>query len=1214
MTNRKAYTPGSLSWRMLSFAFILILILFPSNSASAQDEPGYDEILVFLEIPKIGGFEIPAVIKGEELYLPVTDLFELLKIRNVPSSDFESVSGFFISPEAPFMISRTDNNIKYQERIWNLDPGDIVRTETGLFLKSAFFGKIFGLDCFFNFRSLSVTVSSKLELPLIREMRLEEMRKNLTRLKGEMIADTIVKRSYPVFRFGMADWSAISTQEINGSADTRLNLALGAMIAGGEATASLNYNSFDKFSERQQYYLWRYVDNDYKIFRQVMAGKIATQATSTLFNPVVGVQFTNTPTTYRRSFGTYTLTDRTEPGWIVELYVNNVLVDYVKADASGFFRFEVPLVYGNSIIQLKFYGPWGEEKVREQNINIPFNFLPEKTFEYRVSAGVVEDSTFSRFSRVSMNYGVSRFFTFGGGVEYLSSIASGPVMPYVTASWNVFNNILLSGEYTHGVRTKGTFSYRLPSNIQVDLNYTKYVRGQTAIMYNYLEERKASLALPLRLKGFSSYNRFSVYQIVLPSTRMVNGELTPSSTDYTTGEWMFSGSFLGINTNLTTYGIFIGETDPYLYSNLSLSLRLPANFVVMPQAQYGYTQNEFISARLAVEKRIKEKAFLNLSLEQNFNNNLRMAELGFRYNFSFAQTGMSVRQSNNRTSLIEYARGSLIYDRQTKFLGADNQFNVGKGGISVIPFLDLNGNGIRDKGEPKAHGLNLRATGGRVEKSDSDTTIRILGLEPYTSCFLDLDANSFENISWRLPVKVLNVAVDPEIMKHIEIPISVVGEASGMVRLASRGEDGGIGRMIVSFFAKSGKLIGSTLTEEDGYFTWFGLTPGEYFARLDTTQLGRLGMQSAPDKREFKIAAGMDGDIVDGLDFSLKVIESDTVIAEVTKPEPVTRKDTSIMIIHEVVEELVTITRDSWAIQLGAFRNKANADNLRKNLERLLGRKVDLVIADGYFKVRINEIPTRNEVDQIIEVLRKNGITELWIISLKARQQQIVLREVEDSVIRIVETRVEEPEMFQSKVFLPMGEDFYRLEKRPKASIVDQTVFEIMESKSDLEKVKFRDIRPNVRIIRQDTTDIFIPGSKGQQYETIGHAVLVTDEIEGEKEQMPEREVITIDRLNVPVNFAALLKAAEKKDIVEAATKEVKAPVISLQVAVFYKKSEAVKAQKKIMSKLNVPVKIVEQWEYYRVIITGFHSREETYQYYPELAGLGYPGPTLIEE
>jgi hypothetical protein len=73
-------------------------------------------------------------------------------------------------------------------------------------------------------------------------------------------------------------------------------------------------------------------------------------------------------------------------------------------------------------------------------------------------------------------------------------------------------------------------------------------------------------------------------------------------------------------------------------------------------------------------------------------------------------------------------------------------------------------------------------------------------------------------------------------------------------------------------------------------------------------------------------------------------------------------------------------------------------------------------------------------------------------------------------------------------------------------------------------------------------------------------------------------------------------------------------PTISLQVAVYQKQSQALQAKRRITSKLNLPVEIVQQWEYYKVIVTGFYSREETYKYYPELAGIGYPNITLIEE
>jgi len=116
---------------------------------------------------------------------------------------------------------------------------------------------------------------------------MEEMRQNLTRLKGEVKADTSIGQTRPMFQLGVADWAVIATEEINGITDATINLGLGAMILGGEATANLYYNNLNPFSEKQQHYLWRYVNNDFKAVRQVLAGKIATEATSTIYQPVI---------------------------------------------------------------------------------------------------------------------------------------------------------------------------------------------------------------------------------------------------------------------------------------------------------------------------------------------------------------------------------------------------------------------------------------------------------------------------------------------------------------------------------------------------------------------------------------------------------------------------------------------------------------------------------------------------------------------------------------------------------------------------------------------------------------------------------------------------------------------------------------------------------------------------------------------------------------
>jgi hypothetical protein len=1335
--------------------FLLLFLISPR--VSSQNASDYDEIGVFLEVPRVGGGELVSVIKGNEVFLPVADLFEFLKIKNSPSPGLDSVSGFFINPEAVYTISRLDNSIHYHDKIYQLEPGDLIRTETNLYLRAEFFGKVFGLDCSFNFRNLTVVLNSKLELPMIREMRLEQMRRNLNRLGGSVAADTTVARTHPLFKFGMADWSVNTTETINQNADARINLALGSMIAGGEATALLAYNSSGKFDEKQQNYLWRYVNNDFSPLRQVMAGKIPTHSTSSIYGPVLGVELTNTPTTYRRSFGSYTLSDKTEPGWIVELYINNVLVDYVKADASGFYTFQVPLVYGNSTVQLKFYGLWGEERTLEKNINVPFNFLPVKTMEYNVSAGIVEDTLFSRFSRTNINYGLSRNITIGGGLEYLSSVTSAPAMPYLNASLKITNNLMLSGEYTYGVRAKGTLSYKLPSNLQFDLNYSRYNKDQKAISYNYLEERRAVVSMPLIIGKFSSYQRLSVYQVILPASQ------------YTTGEWLFSSSLYGISSNLTTYAYFSGQNKPYMYSNLSLAARLPAGIVFMPQIQYGYTQNRFISLKMRFEKNLKENAFLNLSFEQMFISNLTMAELGFRYDFSFAQTGMSVRQSSRNTSFIQYARGSFVNDSKTKYRSTDNRSNVGRGGISVIPFLDLNANGKKDNGEPKAYGLNLHANGGRIEKNVSDTTIRILGLEPYTSCFIELDVNSFDNITWLLSRKTYSVIVDPNIMKTVEIPVLIAGEADGTVSLNKDGQIRGKGRIVVGIYTMNNKLAGKAIAEDDGYFSYFGLKPGKYTVRIDTGQMKRLGLISTPESIPLTIKGGLNGDIAEGLDFTLGQEQIDTTkiivhaadsvpaiasvdtlvssglnltkvtgdsippsamavktdtLASPLKPETtvatekqLVKKDTTYMVIHQVTQELVTITEDSYALQLGAFKKKQNAEKFRKQLQNLLGKKAEIVIEGDFYKVRITGLKDQKEVDENIAILRQNGVIELWVISLKAKQQQWVLVNRKDSVSRINETVIEKPvNTFGATTSLQVGAfrqgaKAIELKKRLEAILNKQVdivpengFFKVkvsgFSSLVEMETITRslglmgagkswtlpeKKLRETISLLQPpfpqtetnqaaDTMDIAKEAPPAVKPDTLQKAteeiiippvVTIADSIQKESAEKIEVPVVVqpdtaqkVAEIKNEIPVIALPDTAQKaaeikteipviaqpdttmkladeiiskpvteqpdnvKPVIEEKSEEsvipakpVPAePMISLQVGLIYKHSEALRAQRKIKSKLKVQVDIVKQWDYYRVIIPGFYTREETYRFYPELVGLGYQKIFMIEK
>jgi hypothetical protein len=855
---------------------LMLLFSFVSSFAKNKEVPdyneyeygadaaGYDETSIFINVQRVGGADIPAVIRDRVVYLPITDVFNFLKIKNTPSPGLDSITGFFIDPKAIFTIDKANNAIRYQGKQLNLKPDDFISTETNLYLRMDYFSRIFGLDCLFDFRNLSVKVNTALELPAIREMRQAQMRSNISQLKGEIKADTVIGRNYPFFHIGMADWSVISMQELKGQTDTRLGFALGSVLAGGELNIALNYFSNTPFNNKQQFYQWRYANNDHKALRQVMLGKIAPQAVSSLFAPVVGVQFTNTSTTFRRSFETYTLSDITNPGWVVELYVNNVMVDYTKADASGFFSFEVPLVYGNSVIKLRFYGPFGEERIREEYITVPYNFLPSGELEYNASAGIVEDDKKSRYAKANVNYGLNRRITVGGGMEYLSSVTSGNYMPFANASFRIASGLIISGEYMHGVRTKGMLNYRLPSNIQVELNYTRYADKQTAIIYNYREERKATLFVPFHFNNVSLVSRLTLNQIVLADRLK-----------YTTGEWLLSGSVAGVNASVSTNMVSVKQSDPvkfdpYIYSNLSLAFRLPKGIIFTPNAQYGYKEKKLISVKCMVEKLVFKNGFLNINYEQNFKSNIKNVGIGLRYDFSFARIGVSARQSNNTIQLVQSARGSLIIDPKTNYVGTTNRTSVGRAGITILPYLDINGNERRDEGEPKVQGLEARMRNGRVTYSERDTLIRIFDLEPYINYLIDLSHNSFEEISWQVRNKTLSVVADPNQLKTIEIPVAVMGEVSGNVSLENENGHKGLERVKVCFYKNDTTLVATTFTEQDGTFNFLGLGPGSYTARPDAEQLKKLNMTVWPAIISFHIAGSKEGITVGDLAFTLR--------------------------------------------------------------------------------------------------------------------------------------------------------------------------------------------------------------------------------------------------------------------------------------------------------------------------------------------------------
>jgi len=949
--------------------WILWLAFFISNplkincqNNQSEELPAIEEIPVSIRIESVGAGMMNSLYEyeSEKLFLPVLELFRFLQIKAEPSVTLDSISGFIGKEEYRYLIDNHYKKIFFRGKDFSIAENQSMNTGDDLYIDSRLFGEIFGLHCKFNFRNLSVTIKPDFELPVIRKMRIEQFRKNIKQLRGEVEADTTLKHQHELWKFGMMDWAATSTQSTDSKTSSQFWLRTGAEALYGETNLQLYYSSLNEFTNRNLQYYWRWVDNQNKVIRQVRAGRISPMSISSIYNPITGISITNASTLYRRSFGEYTISDYTEPGWTVELYVNNVIVDYQIADASGFYKFNIPLVYGASEVMLKFYGPYGEERIQRIFLNVPFSFLPPGELEYTVNSGLVLDDKNSHFERADVKYGVKRYLTIGGGFEYLSSIVSGKEIPFINASVAPVRNLLISSEYAKGVQTKLLANYRLVSGSSFELKYTHYVPGQQAVRVSYLEDWQATLSMPVRFPKFSAYSRLSYRRNVYKTTTYNIASITLSS------------YIKKLNASISAYANWMDGDDPFIYANIGLGLPQWKGFTSRVQSQINFSDNRVISLRAEIEKRILQQGYLSLMGEENFQSKYRAISLSFRWTVPFSQVNLATRLSNNEFMITEGAQGSFAFGSGKGYVHAEDRPSVGMGGLSIISFIDLNHNYKRDSGERLVKGLAMRINGGRVIQGEKDSIIRVVGLIPYTDYILTIDEKSLEEISYRIAHKVIRIYAEPNQFKKIEIPVLPMGEINGWVLRKDGTGQRGEGHIIIDIYSSIGKKIASTITERDGAFSYLGLPPGHYIARLDSAQVAKLGIVSSPSEIPFEIKPDVLGDVVYDLNFFVE--RPPTEDKKITE----TPKDTL-----KVTEIRIPLVQEFYTLQTGAFKHKHNAEQLSETLKRTFELPVWIKYENKLYKVRIGRFSDYIEAKNFRSMLREKGF-DAFIIEKKS--------------------------------------------------------------------------------------------------------------------------------------------------------------------------------------------------------------------------------------
>lgn len=879
-----------------------------------------DEIPVEIFIKGYGKIEADVLITDRNrIYIDVNDLFDKLGILCVRTND--KFTGFIENENRPYVID-------FEEKLITIDqntirsPNGFTKESAAIFVESTVLNEAFGFNMIFNYRSLSIVMDANFELPLVKKTRLEKVRQNVSLLQtqNEVKSDTIIVRNYHLLKGLAIDWG-VNLSQIGGQKSfNNYALGLGTELLYGEAKVGFAYYDQVKFDRRQLYYNWRWIDNESKIIKQAQVGKVPAQSISFLGGPLVGATITNSPNTIRKAKGSYIIRDYTEPNWTVELYLNDVLINYTASDASGLYVFEVPIIYGYTTLKLKFYGLLGEERVEERTMNIPYTFMPKNVMEYNVTAGVLEDDRGSQFGRGEFNYGVTKSLTVGGGIEYLSSIIDQPAIPFANVAYQPFTKMVLKMKYANGVSYGGLLNYYFGQSTFLEVDYINYVEGQRATLNITNEELRVQLTLPFKSSRISGSTQFNFMQY---------GYDTFNFNQFNA---VFSGRYKNYSSNVSLSSNWITDKDPFISTIVVFAHRLRNGLTIRPSFQYNVSDSNMIRFRADLEKRLAKMSF-SASYERNVQFSTDNLFLNFKYDLPYARTNVSATYANNNMNLAQGAQGSLTFGGDNGYINKGNNSALGKGGILLYPFLDLNQNGKRDDGEKIVLLNNVRVSGAKAVISQKDSIIRISDLNAFVKYNIEFSDAELENISWKFKNHSYQILVDPNQYKKVEVPIVVMGEIGGTVFMNKANQSKGLGRISVQIFNSEGKKVAEVLSESDGYFNYLGLKPGKYTVLPDAKQLNNLDYQSSPKSHEIAIDITEDGTVLEGLDLYITSREK-SLSSTFNIAKPVDKAVEGNSLNNKTAapfEQNVEIDKIYFTVKVGDYKDH----NLPKKLENL---------------------------------------------------------------------------------------------------------------------------------------------------------------------------------------------------------------------------------------------------------------------------------------
>ena len=834
------------------------------ESKKKETKNEFEEIYLSFKYAGIVDKTITALYKDGKVFLPFSELFNILEIYNKYDKTTGKIEGYYLSNENEYEINLNKLEFNSFKNKFTFDHKEIIKTKSEIYFLPSLFKDGFDLEFVVDLSDLILKLRTDTSLPIYKKYITEK------NFNASYNYENIVEKSQQhfglnkqIFNAGYLDYFYSTNMSKGVKPFNDYRVGIGGELLGGDGQFNVNGNTYEgRLVNNRIEWQWRYVlKNEY--LNQLKVGNLYFDGL-TSYN-IRGIHLTNDPIEPRKKYSKYTLLDRVGPNWYVELYKNNKLINIARSNADGYYKFQIPLNYGMTLLKLKYYGPNGENRTSEKLVQIPYTLLPPKEVSYHVNAGELV-STKEKVIQADAAMGFNNWLTGKVGLDYLNGdiYKEGIVYSSLSArlSESYLFDLLAAPNAYFRFSAAGIFSSLSSFNV----NYTEYANNQFYNPAKIKREISANAFLPFDLQQIPTNLIFSSQYLKFKNVERYNiniglnviiGGFSPTINYEYFRTRQFGG---GVLRSIITGGFY------YSIPQLSGMLEYLKGNVVSFKLGYNTENNNFENLNITFATNIFDNTRFQISHSRNFINSFSNTYAQLIIDFPFTRSGTSF---SNR-QFTQYFQGSINYDKNYNEFHYYNRNQINRSGVSIRLFFDENGNEKYDEGEEVIKNVRLKMNILSKISYDENGNILLHELNPYTLYTAKIIESSITNPLMIPLYDKFSFVTDPNNFKKIEIPFYSAGEISGSVTRKVNSTEEVVPGMKVHIKKLNDDKDKIVSTFTDGSYYHYGLLPGKYKVYLDESDLKKLNLKSYPKKYDIEIKSKINGDDISKLKFRLK--------------------------------------------------------------------------------------------------------------------------------------------------------------------------------------------------------------------------------------------------------------------------------------------------------------------------------------------------------